>query len=320
MPDGSSDILLTSAPLFDDVCPPAPEGAAFWVHASDGTRIRLGAFHAPEPKGTVLIFPGRSEYVEKYVDAAQELATRGFSSLSIDWRGQGLADRALDDPRIGHVEHFRDYQLDVAAMLKAAEHLDLPKPWFLLGHSMGGCIGLRSLLNGLDVNAVAFTGPMWGIRIAPALQPVAYVLKNLLPAIGLGHQMPPTTQAVPYVINAPFEDNTLTRDPAMWRMMQEQLEQHPNLSLGGPTIVWLREALAECNDLARQPSPNLPCIAFLGSNERIVETGRIHARMSSWPGATLEIVENAEHEILMETPAIRTATYDAMAQHFSAAL
>ena len=161
---------------------------------------------------------------------------------------------------------------------------------------------------------------MWGIRIAPALQPVAYVLKNLLPAIGLGHQMPPTTQAVPYVINAPFEDNTLTRDPAMWRMMQEQLEQHPDLSLGGPTIVWLREALAECNDLARQPSPNLPCIAFLGSNERIVETGRIHARMASWPGATLEIVENAEHEILMETPAIRTATYDAMAQHFSAAL
>lgn len=311
--------MLSAAPLHEDVCPRKAGGAAWWAHASDGMRLRLAAFTAPEAAGTVLIFPGRTEYIEKYASAACDFADRGFSSLIIDWRGQGLADRMLDDPRIGHVESFADYQLDVSAMLRAAAELDLPKPWFLLGHSMGGCIGLRALMNGIDVAAVAFTGPMWGIRIAPALQPVAFVLKNLLPAIGLGHQMPPTTQAEPYVLSAPFEDNTLTRDREMWEMMRSQLTAYPALSLGGPSIVWLREALAECNALARETAPDTPCLTFLGTNERIVETGRIHVRMQGWPGASLEMIEGGEHEVLMENADIRKATFDRMAAHFRAA-
>jgi len=29
--------------------------------------------------------------------------------------------------------------------LKAAEELDLPKPWYLVGIAMGACIGLRAM-------------------------------------------------------------------------------------------------------------------------------------------------------------------------------
>ncbi len=312
-------MTLKGAPLYTDVCLGSTEGEAFWTQTADGLRIRLGVFHAPDSTGTVLLFPGRTEYIEKYTEAAHQLAIRGYSSLIIDWRGQGLADRMLEDVRLGHVDDFAAYQRDVAAMLQAAETLDLPKPWYLLGHSMGGCIGLRSLMGGLDVAAAAFTGPMWGIRIAPALQPVAFVLKNLLPAIGLGHQMPPTTVAEPYVLHAPFEDNTLTRDREMWEMMCTQLQAHPALSLGGPTIVWLREALAECTALANMPSPDVPCLTFLGSNERIVHTGRIHERMARWPNGNLVMIPNAEHEILMEGADLRKSVFDQIAAHFTVA-
>ena len=73
-------MTLTAAPLFTDVSPAPLEGAAYWTHAADGVRIRLGVFQPDEAKGTVLLFPGRTEYVEKYAPAAGDLAQRGGGS------------------------------------------------------------------------------------------------------------------------------------------------------------------------------------------------------------------------------------------------
>jgi lysophospholipase len=310
--------MLSDAPYHADVCLGETPGRAYWATTEDALRIRLGHFKAQGAKGSVLLFPGRTEYIEKYALAAHEFAQRGFASLVIDWRGQGLADRMLEDPRVGHVVEFRDYQKDVRTMLAAAKALDLPKPWYLLAHSMGGCIGLRALIEGLPVDQAAFTGPMWGINIKPHLRPVAAVLKHLLPAMGFGHITPPTTVAEPYVLNATFDDNMLTRDPEMWNMMRNQVLRHPDISLGGPSIIWLREALAECDWLHRQPSPKLPCVTYLGAHERIVETTRIHSRMSRWSGAHLEMIAGAEHEVMMEGAPLRTRIFDDMAQRFSA--
>ena len=56
-----------------------------------------------------------------------------------------------------------------------------------------------------------------------------------------------------------------------------------------------------CNlSLARQPSPDLPCLTFLGTNERIVDTAAVHARMAMWPKGRLQMVEAGEHEVMME--------------------
>ncbi len=310
---------LVDAPYYDDVAP-GPAGArAYWAHTSDGLRIRLGLWTAPSARGTVLLFPGRTEYIEKYAACAKDLADRGLTTLAIDWRGQGIADRMTDNRKVGHVDTFPDYQKDVAAMRDAAEELNLPKPWFLLAHSMGGCIGLRALTEGLPVDYAAFTGPMWGIRIAPHLRPFAFILKHTMPALGLGHLTPPTTVPEPYVLNAPYDDNMLTKDRSMWEMMGDQIRAHPDLSLGGPSYVWLREAVAECNWLHSQPSPDTPCVTYLGTDERIVHIGRIHDRMDRWPNGHLEIMEHAEHEVLMEVPDLRTKVFDDLAARFLAA-
>jgi len=319
LPEGALDIHLQEAPLFADVCLGDTPGAAYWTETQDGLRLRLGLFRAPHAKGTVLLFPGRTEYIEKYAQSADELAQRNLSTLVIDWRGQGLADRMLDDTRIGHVDSFDDYQTDIRAMMSAAEALSLPRPFYLLSHSMGGCIALRALHEGLDVTAAAFTAPMWGIRISLPLRPVAFVLKYLLPSIGLGHITPPTTVPEPYVLHAPFKTNTLTRDPEMWEAMRQQIGTHPQISLGGPSIIWLREALAECDALAAMPSPDTPCLTFLGTDERIVHTGRIHARMKAWRSGVLECVEGARHEVLMENAALRKDVFDQIARHFETA-
>ena len=303
---------LDPAPLFTDVAPGPEGGAAYWAEASDGKRIRLGHWPLEGARGTVLLFPGRTEYIEKYGLCATELARRGLATFAIDWRGQGLSDRMLPDARIGHVDAFGDYQKDVAVMLRAARSLNLPRPYFLLAHSMGGCIGLRAVMEGLPVQAAAFTGPMWGIYVAPQLRAVAWSLAQMMPRVGQGHRLPPGTKIEPYPVIAPFEDNLLTTDQQMYDMMRDQLAAHPELSLGGPSFVWLREALAETKHLAGRSAPSMPCVTFLGSNERIVATPRVHQRMADWKGGRLEIVEGGEHEVLLETPELRGPIFDSL--------
>ncbi|MCX8228211.1 MAG: alpha/beta hydrolase [Sulfitobacter sp.] len=309
-------MLHAPAPLFTDIFPGPDTGVAHWIETSDGKKLRVAHWSVKGARGTVLLFPGRTEYIEKYGVIAGEFAKRGLAVMAIDWRGQGLADRMLPDRRIGYVDTFQDYQKDVAAMMRAARSLQLPRPFFLLAHSMGGCIGLRAVIEGLSVQAAAFTAPMWGIHIARHLRPVAMVLSQLMPKIGHGHRLPVGTKPDPYVSVEPFEDNMLTTDKSMYDMMRDQLAAHPDLSLGGPSYVWLREALSETKHLALRAAPSLPCITFLGTNERIVHLARIKDRMENWKNGHLQMVEGAEHEILMETPALRDAAIDDITRLF----
>jgi len=309
-------MTLAPAPLFTDLYPGPETGLAHWTETPDGKRLRVAHWPVDGAKGTVLLFPGRTEYVEKYGVTAAEFAKRGLAVMAIDWRGQGLADRLLPDRRVGQVDHFPDYQKDVATMMRAARTLQLPRPFFMLAHSMGGAIGLRAAMEGLSVQAAAFTAPMWGIHLAPHLRPFAWGLSRIMPQIGQGHQLPFGTKYDSYVASEPFENNMLTTDAPMFDMMRDQLVAHPELALGGPSYIWLREALDETKHLALRAAPSLPCVTFLGSNERIVHIGRIHQRMKTWTGSKLQIVEGAEHEILMEKPAIRDAAIDDMARLF----
>ena len=314
---------LTPAPLFTDVAGAPPGGTAWWLSCDDGVRIRIGCWRPTADqgpaKGTVLLFPGRTEYIEKYGPAAADFAARGLATVAIDWRGQGLADRLIDNPRPGHVARFSDYQRDVAAVIAAVAAQDLPQPWFLLGHSMGGCIGLRALVEDIPVAAAGFTGPMWDIAMPPPLRLVAQLLTTVGPMIGLGERLMISTKPDNYVEVQPFEGNSLTTDPAMYRFMQAQIGAHPELGIGGPSLTWLREALAETAALARLPAPRPPCVTFLGTAETIVSADAIRARMSGWSNGRLEMVETARHEVMMETPEIRARVFDQLAAHFTAA-
>ena len=312
--------MMLDAPFHADLAE-APAGArAYWRKTEDNLRVRVAHYPGPEDaRGTVLLFPGRTEYVEKYGRVAGEFADLGYHTLAIDWRGQGLADRMHRDPRAGHVNLFQDYQFDVTALLEAAEELGLPRPFYLLGHSMGGCIGLRAVIEGLPVAAAAFTGPMWGIRMAAALRPAAWALGWGSIRMGIGHVYAPSTGPASYVATVAFEKNLLTRDRDGWEYMQRQVNDMPELQLGGPSMRWLHEALNECLTLARLPAPKMPAVAFVGSDERIVDVPRIAARMAAWPGGQIETIEGGRHEVLMEDAGTRGGILTRMVDVFAGA-
>ena len=148
------DSLMERAPFHSGLAQAPDGGATYWVSAEDGVRLRVGFWNAGnDSKGSVFLFPGRTQYIELHGRTIESLQRFGYGTFVVDWRGHGLSDRVSEDRNTIHVDRFSDYQKDVAAMVRAAESLQLPQPWFLIGTSLGGCIGLRALAEGLPMAA-----------------------------------------------------------------------------------------------------------------------------------------------------------------------
>ncbi len=294
--------MTEPAPLHTTEGPPG--GQAFWLHASDGVRLRTALW--PGERGTVLVLPGRTEYIEKYALVVADLACAGWGALVIDWRGQGLSDRLAGDAALGHVGQFSDYQLDLAAMRSAAESLGCHSPMPIIAHSMGGCIALRAFCNGLQVPAAAFSAPMWGLPLSRAMRLGIRTMAHLTRLLDRDTAYLPTTGPEFGLPSMPFVNNPLTRDSAQFVRMQGQIRDNPALALGGPSLRWGGAALSEMAALSRLPAPDTPAVIGLGSNERIVNSAAIQALAARWPKAELVEYPGAEHELLMEIPQTRT--------------
>ena len=73
---------------------------------------------------------------------------RSFAVAVLDWRGQGLSDRALADARKGHVDDFSQYDSDLASFMQQVVLPDCPPPVFAIGHSMGASVLIRAAFQG----------------------------------------------------------------------------------------------------------------------------------------------------------------------------
>ena len=299
---------METAPLFSDLADGPDTGKAWWITADDGVRLRVALWNAKAPKGTVLLFPGRTEYIEKYGRVAAEFAARGYGMVAVDWRGQGLSDRLAPDPLLGHVGAFADYQRDLKAFQDFADTVAPgAKPWLV--HSMGGCIGLRGLVGGpvggITPPAVAFSAPMLGLNQPPPLTTLIRMLAGVARPLGQDKRYAPTTGPDFGLPGMTFESNNLTTDRAQFDRMKAQIAEDPRLSLGGPSLRWMAQALAEMATLAALPAPSIPALFALGGDETIVSKTAIRERCARWPGADLVEYPLARHELTMERPDVR---------------
>lgn len=290
----------TPAPFLRNLAEAPQDANAVWVTAPDGIRLRLGVLATGE-RGTVLLFQGRTEYLEKYGRAAARFAARGYGVVAVDFRGQGLSQRLAEDRLIGHVDDFDDYQTDVAALVAYAEAQKMPRPWFLLGHSLGGAIGLRALVEGLEVEKAVFSAPMWGIAMLQILRPVSYGLGWIAHKADMDWWITPGMSRDPYVCNADPADNLLTHDPEMLSYMRRHLNAEPEMGLGGPSVAWLYRALMECRSLRTIISPPVPTLTFLPTEDNIVSQDAMRLLTQRWPNSDLITVDGGAHETMMET-------------------
>ncbi|MEP3328924.1 alpha/beta hydrolase [Sedimentitalea sp.] len=311
--------MMDDAPFFLQVAEGPSNVSAYWIITEDKVRLRVAHWPTEEaPKGTVFVFQGRTENIEKYGRAVDGLHKAGYVAFAVDWRGQGLSDRLTNDRMVGHVDRFSDYQKDVAAMLKAAETLDLPKPWYLFGHSLGAGIGLRALSEGLPMSACAFSAPLWDINLSAFQRFAAWPLTWAAQLIGKSHAYAPGTRGESYVLTTPFDENRLTHDLGMYEYYQNISENLVDQQIGGPSMGWLYQTLKETRSLSKIPSPDIPCITFCGAEDSIVAIPAAQDRMARWSRGKLELVPNARHDVLYETPEVRDNTMSKICELFAA--
>ncbi len=308
---------MKTAPIHHEISTAPDTGKGFFVETSDGIQLRVGSWASEKnSRGTVLFFPGRGDYIELYGHPISALAEEGYGSLVVDWRGHGLSDRVARNSKVGHVNSFSEYQFDVRAMLECAESLELPKPYFLVAHSMGACIGLRSLIEGLEVRAAAFSAPMFDIHMASYERLAVAPLASLMKLIGKSEIFTPGFNDKSYVFNNPFEDNTLTNSAEDYARWIDQGTKNPELHTGGPSLGWLHAALKETRALSNLPSPSTSCITFCGDQEETVDVPAIRHRMDNWPNGEFVSVQDAKHELFLELPAIRQLVLDRIVTFF----
>jgi len=125
---------------------PVPNGAVAGAFtARDGHSIRYARWDTTAARrlGTVCLFQGCTEFIEKYFETVADLRRRGFAVATMDWRGQGGSSRLLKNPAKGHVETFAQYDADAVTFMSEIVLPDCPPPFYCLAHSMGGHIALR---------------------------------------------------------------------------------------------------------------------------------------------------------------------------------
>jgi lysophospholipase len=246
----------------------------------------------------VIVAPGRTEFIEKYFEVIRELQARGFAVFCIDWRGQGLSGREVENSLKGHFVTFDDPVNDLSTALKLCA-AKLPRPHIGLAHSMGGAILLRALqTRRIELDAAAFSAPMWGIQ---GLSNTAKKYARFMVSLGAGGQFAPSVEKKWKREN--FKKNPVTNDRERHARCQGLITEEPRLALAGPTIGWVAaaadatEAFLQQNSLAHI---RIPILVATAGEEQLVDNASHSVVAEQLPSATHITVAGAKHEILME--------------------
>ena len=299
----------------DGAFPPGTQ--AVWYRGAGGRRLRAAFSPADRPIGSVVVSPGRTEHIEKYVEVVHELVGRGFSVLVHDWRGQGLSDRLHGDRLRGHAVGFDDFLFDFKTVVDLFDDR-LPHPRIALGHSMGGCLTLLAVARGESrFDGMILSAPMLGVKTGGPPYPVARSIAWLMSRLGRGASYVLGGATDPFA--GTLEGDALTHDAARHERTYAQLRANRELALGNVTWGWLDSAMTAMEWLARSDAlakVSIPVVIVGAGQDRLVRNEAQIAAAARLPHGRFVEIPGAMHEILMETDELRTPfwrEFDALA-------
>ena len=297
---------------------PVPENVVTGtIKTPDGAELRFARWAPPAGrKGTVCVFTGRSESIEKYFETVRDLRDRGFSVAMIDWRGQGHSSRRLRDPRKGYVRDFSDYEVDVETFVQQVVLPDCPPPHFALAHSMGGTVMLRTAYAGKRwFDRMVLSAPMIDLPGRATSFPVRALLRVPRLAGQGGRYVPGGSDRLTGTDS--FINNPVTSDPVRYARNAAILEEDPTLGIGSPTIAWADTSFRAMHTFRGMDYPSQirqPILMLAASNDAVVSTAAIEEFAYHLRAGSHLVIAGSKHEILQEQDRYRAqfwAAFDA---------
>lgn len=263
----------------------------FLKSPTDGSAIRYAVRQGDSSKRAVLFLNGRSEYIEKYQDLADDTDFFDCTWVMMDHRGQGASEGLKS-----HVSSYEVFAKDAQAVV--TETIG-SQNYVLIAHSMGGLIALYGTMKGiLRPDALVLCSPLFGI-FTPMPLFLAKVVARLL------NHTPIRTWSTGANIDRreKFEGNILTQSKERFeRMSASAFRGSP------PTFGWIQatfEGLATIFNRRNIQKLKIPVAIIVGDKEKVVDRlayeGWIKSRETlSGTKTSFKLVPGAEHELLNE--------------------
>ena len=276
------------------------------VPGRDDRLLFVSRFDADDPRGTVMIVHGFTENADKFSEVIHSLLQNHLSVVAYDQRGHGRSWRApgTDDLSLTHVDSFDEYIWDLGAVCEKVLR-NMPKPWRIFCHSMGGAV-TALFLEGVAspfaegpkaFDRIAMCAPMIAPSLSGVPEPLIRGLCAAKRAFGRGKQR--IFMSKPYVYPDPFEPSCATgRERFAW--YEALRKAQPLFTNNGPTYSWLLESV---NVTRRILAPGAveriePRVQlYTASLDNTVLPGPQATFIRRVPRGEHFIVEGAKHEI-----------------------
>ena len=294
---------------FDRRALPAGSREEAW-RAGDGHEIRTLELAAPdsEARGSLLFFPGRGDFYEKYLEALWHWRGQGWQVSAADWRGQAMSGRLASDGDTGHVADFSLWVDDLAALYEAWSD-QKPGPHVVVAHSMGGHILLRALAEKrIAPSAAVLSAPMLGFL--PSRMPAVFTQGMARTMARLRGAETPAWKGSERPGRDPDERlDLLTHDADRYSDEVWWRKERPGLALGPPSWGWIERAVASCRLLERPgllEAVSTPVLLLATDNDALVAYPPIARAAARLPkGKLVRFGKEARHELLREADPVR---------------
>lgn len=279
---------------------------AHW-RAPDGWELRCFDWPAESvSRGSILFQGGRGDVFEKYLESFAHWHDAGWRVTSLDWRGQGGSGRLTPDRHVGHVEDFSIYIDDLRAFWRDWS-ADAAGPCVLMGHSMGGHLALRAMVEGaVTPDAAVLVAPMLGLH-SPLGARGGERMAKILGGVGnaarpawRGNERPATTETRQALLT---HDLSRYEDEAWWQ------REKPELLMGPPSWTWLIRAFESTRVLRDDPrlkTMRIPTLLIVAEADKLVSPKAALQVAAKLPDArTVRFGRESAHEILREADGVR---------------
>ncbi len=313
---------MREAEVIDRRAIPPAARETIW-HAADGHALRRidwpgsGGSESVAPRGSILFLPGRGDHYEKYLETLEQWHRAGWRVTAADWRGQAGSGRLGRDAVTGHIEDFGIW-IDDLAHVWPQWTAQTPGPHVLAGHSMGGHLVMRALIDRrVDPDAVVLSAPMLGVNGPPLPLSLLHAVATVMNRVG-----EPTRQAWKWS-EKPGEmpaarANLLTHDPQRYADELWWREHRPGLVMGPASWRWVERAYASWRRLevpGAMEGVGVPVLILSTTADKLVShPANVRAAHRLPKGELVAFGQEAHHEILREVDAVRDRAMAAVAE------